>query len=239
VRRLLVAARKNNRATFTDLSELNAQSNEPSILAGSYLRALGISGWQELGQQDQWHISRIYGSLSDTQRRALEQGAAIQFASLAQSQKDLFTALTTSRPIDSFESTGRGTARQMGRMGEPTVMLANGIPGDAVLTLDLQTKTVPFYYERVTNGFRMRSFVDVMSIAMSQKAQDEGQPGRGPNYFAMGTLRTYKFRVRYADDMWQLFTVEEHIEDPGAKPGPWTDLPEDIVEQIKKAMGGG
>jgi hypothetical protein len=78
------------------------------------------------------------------------------------------------------------------------------------------------------------------SIAATQKANDEGrQESNGTAFYAMGTLRTYKFRVRYADDMWQLFSVREQIADPDAKPGPWTDLPADIVEQVKKSMGGG
>jgi hypothetical protein len=204
------------------------------------LRALGISGWQEIGQQNQWHISRIYGSLTETQRIALANAGRVQFSDLVREQKDLFTALTTSREIDSVEPTGLGTARQMGRIGEPTVLLAGGIPGDAALTLEVVSERLPFTYTKVSEGLRMAFPTNPYSIAATQKASDEGrQESNGTAFYAMGTLRTYKFRVRYADDMWQLFSVREQIADPDAKPGPWTDLPADIVEQVKKSMGGG
>ncbi len=241
VRRLMADTRKRGRLLFEHMADLNSVVNEPSVLAAVYLRATGVIGWQNIG--DNWHVSRLYGSLTDQQRRALAQGEGIPFGQMSQDQRRLFTALTVNSSIDSSEPAGSGLTRINNRgQSEPTILLADGIPPEAQFTLEIKEESAIYAYVKKLDGYGVSFRSEPGSVAYQEKTRlnpREGDTSQRPDGYAMGTLRVYLFRVRYSDKYWQTFSVREDYPDPDAKPGPWTDLPKEIVEQIKLGMSGG
>jgi hypothetical protein len=239
LRNLLLAARKTGSASFDDLAAFNAKLMEPSAVAMAHLMVLGVTGWQQMGGTGFWHVSRLYGALSPSQRRLLADGGGVRFGDLAPHAQRLFEALTTSSEIQGIEPINPNTARLVGRRGEPTLLLVDGVPRDATFSLDLKSEASVITYAMRAGSFTVQHATTAESVAYQEKMRASGDTrGRLPDAYAMGATRTYHFKIVYASDLSQSFIVTCPVPDPEAKPGKWTDLPPDIVERVRKAMGG-
>ena len=54
----------------------------------------------------------------------------------------------------------------------------------------------------------------------------------------MGARRKFEFTLTFSEEVSQRFPLTEEAQDPDAKPGSWENLPPEIVEIIRKQMGG-
>jgi hypothetical protein len=238
LRQFLQSAKRSRAVTFEDVAMLNSRLKEPSILAMVHLRALGVTGWQ-MFESSSWHVSRLYGSLPFSQRRSLAEGGTVRYGDLPPSGKALFSALTTSKEIYGVIPVSPGLSRGDGRHAEPTLVLADGIPFDATFSLETTSESTAITYSARLGAMVPQYAVTADSIAHQEKSRSAGTSLRGsPDGYAMGTNRTYHFRVTYADDLKQSFIIEYPVPDPDAKPGPWTALPPSIVEQVRTLVGG-
>jgi hypothetical protein len=89
--------------------------------------------------QPRWDVLKLHGTFTDGQKQTMMSGGEIKFGQLSDSQKKLLHRMAFSSisilntmshdPHDSPELLAYGL--------EPTVLLANGIPNDAVLTMRL------------------------------------------------------------------------------------------------------
>lgn len=239
LRQYLQSAKRSRSVTFEDIAAFNSRVNEPSTLAMIHLIALDVSGWQ-MSDSSSWHVSRLYGSLSFAQRRSLAEGGVVRYGDLPQSSKALFIALTTSKEIYGLVPVSPGLSRGDGRHAEPTRVLSHGIPFNAVFSLEMTSQSTVITYQARSGALTPQYALSPDSVAYQEKARADGTMTRGlPDAYAMGTNCTYHFRISYADDMKQSFIITCPVPDPDAKPGAWTELPPETVEQIRKLIAGG
>lgn len=236
VRRLMQTVKRTGEVGLEAAAELCAAVTEPSALAMTHLMTLEVPGLDLMGSTASWHVLRLYGALSSSQRRHLAQGGAVRYGDLPPAAQKMFVALTTSREIQGMVPVSENTARLVGRRGEPTAVLVSGVPMDASFTLQTVSNETIALYSSQSGSPRFLGNANPGAIA-SMLTNPEGQ--QEPFLYAMGRLETYDFTVTYSGEMSQTFLVRCAVPSRGAKPGPWTDLPASIVDEIKKAMAGG
>ena len=231
--------------TLDDYADLCVETSRPSYVADYDLILLGLPRAQMAGTQRTWNVIKLYGLLSPALKLQLAQGATVRFSQLDSVQRAAFLRLAVSQPVDNREprrSGERGFAIAA-RPVEPTELLADGIPADAELSLRVDEEPVAFGHQKVGDGYKFFSAFTPSVVAMYENARKDpsSMPPTVvlPDAWTAGVRRTIGMRLQYATDKWQTFTLTEDIPARNTKPGPWTELPPEIIEQIKKAMAAG
>ncbi|MCH7945305.1 MAG: hypothetical protein IIC73_04725, partial [Armatimonadetes bacterium] len=147
----LASVVKNGRSTFEDYTAFVAKLRWPSRIDGTYTRFLGLP-MNRLGSgRDEWNLLRLYGLMTQTQKAALAQGGALTYSSLSREQKNAFYRVTLSSQIDSRRYLGEDEASGFQPdqgMTEPTEVLLNGIPPDAVVSISATGIPAVYAYQK-------------------------------------------------------------------------------------------
>jgi hypothetical protein len=191
-----------------------------------------------------WNTLRLYGSLSNEQRRSVEAGGRIPLDRLTPAQRSVADAILLLEPLRSEKWTD---ARSMmwGTQSpvEPTVALANGTPPAAALVgRTAQTTTIVAYGRGKDGRPRPLRPVDPWTIANlfidgvppPQSLQQYGMPGY--TGFAMGGERLLALRLELSPGVWRESVIVSPVWDEQARPVAWDQLPEATAKEIRGAI---
>ncbi|MCH8979736.1 MAG: hypothetical protein IH945_10920 [Armatimonadetes bacterium] len=235
---------KAGRATLVNYSKLAANTSSPSTTAQFLSLLLGLPTEGTFGAQRAWNSVKLYGLLVPVQRLALEQGLAIKYSSMTQVQRRAFLRIAVSQTIDNRAPMpdGKPGVMLMGQRVEPTEWLSVAILADTELTMAAKDEPIVFGYQKTEDGYKVFGSFFPRNIAMYENARKN--PGTFPSTivipdaWAMGARRTISFKLQYAESKWHLFELSEEMTDPDAEPGPWSKLPKEIADAIRKSLAG-
>lgn len=233
---------RDQKVSLDPASAFISKLNEPSLLGMFSVILLGVPGNEKLMRARDWHAMRLYGLLTGSQKMALGQGSGMPFAPMSADMKAALTSLALSQKIDNRAYISDRRWRRIGQALEPTELLTAGISPTTMLFLQTEIDEVTFAYRKRSDGLEPYFVVRPESIATYEKTRgDPGslRPGEFlPDAYAAGRIRRLRFRIKYTEENWQEFQIVEDLPDLDAEPAGWQSLPDDIVEKIKKLMGG-
>ncbi|MCH8979986.1 MAG: hypothetical protein IH945_12205, partial [Armatimonadetes bacterium] len=233
------------RTTFEDYTAFVARLRWPSDLDQTHTRLLGLPLNRLPSGREEWHLLRLYGLMTQAQKLGLAQGGSLAYSSLSRDQRQAYLRVALSSQIDSRTYLGEdGTSgyRPVQGMTEPTEVLVNGIPPDATLSISAKGLQAVYAYSKI--GERLAPYQAMSPLTVAHYIKRQRDPSlRYPgetimDAWAMGQQMRYEFRLQYVTDRWHLFRIFEDVPDPDASPGPWEQLPADVVDKIKIYLRG-
>lgn len=257
---LIRAVEQHGTVRLVDLAEYAARHPRPVVdsVAAGYFSFWGVRlNTMTQGQTD-WNLLRLYGLLTEGQRRLLINGGQIMFATLDQNQRQVLNRLlfrydARFEPLQAAEGGQVGIVELMAGWGgaiehrsyrdEPTELMPNGLPRDGLISVELnQTHLLqPVYSEgtatREMGNVGLEEFV--LMETFRQAAMAAGDQQAVASFPAItrakiGTRQELRLTFHVTRETVMRGTLFDDAMPRDARPVDMANLPPPIAAQVRR-----
>lgn len=257
---LIRAVEQHGTVRLVDLAEYAARHPRPVVdsVPARYFNFWGVRLNSMTQGQTDWNLLRLYGLLTEGQRRLLINGGQIMFATLDQNQRQVLNRLlfrydARFEPLQAAEGGQVAIVELMAGWGgaiehrsyrdEPTELMPNGLPRDGLISVELnQTHLLqPDYSEgtatREWGNFGLEEFVLMETFRQAAMAAGDQQGAATFPVFPrakIGTRQELRLTFHVTRETVMRGTLVDDAMPRDARPVDMANLPPPIAAQVQR-----